>query len=146
MLVQLNLKPDVKQLRQFGFIALGAFAVIGAVVMWRGGLFGLDFGRGARPFAYVLWAIGVVSALFSLVYPMANRALFVALVVLTYPIGLFVSHVVLALLFFGILTPVAVWFRAIGRDPLSRKFEPERPSYWTDVPEVSDPKHYFRQF
>jgi polyferredoxin len=146
MLVQLNLKPDVKQLRQFGFIALAAFALIGAVVMWRGGLFGLDFGPSARPLAYGLWAIGGVSAFFSVVHPKANRALFVALVVMTYPIGLVVSHVALALLFFGILTPVAVWFRLMGRDPLLRKFEPERSSYWTDVSEVTDPKHYFRQF
>lgn len=146
MLVQLNLRPDVKQLRQFGLIALGAFAVIGGVILWRGGLFGLDLGSAARPMAYVLWALGVVSAGFSLVLPKANRPLFVVLALVAYPIGLVVSHVVLALLFFGILTPVALVFRLIGRDPLERRFEPERESYWVDVPEVSDTESYFRQF
>ena len=146
MLVQLNLNPDAKQLRQFGFIALGAFAVIGAVVIWRGGLFGLEFREAAVPVSYVLWGLGSISAFLSLVYPKGNRALFVALVVITYPIGFTVSHVVLALLFFGILTPVALVFRIIGRDPLSRKFEPDRESYWTDSPEITDTKAYFRQF
>ena len=146
MLVQLNLKPDPKQLRQFGFIALGAFAVIGAVVLWRGGLFGLSFGEAARPTAYVLWALGVISAVFSLALPEANRPLFVALVVVTFPIGFIVSHMVLALLFFGILTPVALFFRLTGRDPLARRFEPSRESYWSDLPEVTDTKDYFRQF
>ena len=146
MLVQLNLKPDSKQLRQFGFIALGAFAVIGAVVIWRGGLFGLNFGEATRPAAYVLWALGVISALFSVALPQANRTLFVALVLVTLPIGFVVSHVVLALLFFGILTPVALFFRLTGRDPLARKFEPSRESYWTDLREVTDTKDYFRQF
>ena len=149
MLVELNLNPDAKQLRQFGFIALGAFAVIGAVVLWRGGLFGLSFGEATQSVAYVLWGLGIMSALFSLLWPLANRALFVALVVLTFPIGLVVSHVVLALLFFGILTPVALLFRLIGRDALERKLDRERESYWTDLPEAPeniDAKDYFRQF
>ena len=146
MLVQLNLKPDTKQLRQFGFIALVAFFVIGVVVVWRGGLFGLHFGDAARPVAYALWGLGALSALFSLVVPKANYALFVALVTLTYPIGFVVSHVVLALLFFGILTPVALFFRLTGRDPLTRRFEPERESYWTDLSETIETKDYFRQF
>lgn len=146
MLVQLNLKPATKQLRQFGFVALVAFGVIGAVVIWRGGLFGLDFGEAAYRVAYVFWAVGIASAIFSLVLPNANRALFVALIVLTYPIGVVVSHLVLALLFFGILTPVALLFRVIGRDPLARIFEPDRKSYWSDVPEVTETKDYFRQF
>ena len=149
MLVQLNLKPDAKQLRQFGFIALGAFAVIGAVVLWRGGLFGLSFGEATQPVAYGLWGLGIISALFSLLWPLANRPLFVALIVVTFPIGVVVSHVVLALLFFGILTPVALLFRLIGRDPLEREFDRERESYWTDLPEapeVINTKDYFRQF
>jgi len=57
-----------------------------------------------------------------------------------------VSHVVLALLFFGILTPVALFFRLTGRDPLTRRFEPERESYWTDLSETIETKDYFRQF
>lgn len=149
MLVQLNLNPDAKQLRQFGFIALGAFAVIGAVVLWRGGLFGLSFGVATQSVAYGLWGLGIISALCSLLWPRANRPLFVALMVLTFPIGLVFSHVVLAVLFFGILTPVALFFRLIGRDPLERKFDRERESYWTDLPEVPEvnvTKDYFRQF
>ncbi len=146
MLVPLNLKPDTKQLRQFGFIALGAFAVIGAAALWRGGLFGLSFGEATQSVAYVLWGLGTISALFSLVWPQANRPLFVGLAVLTFPIGLVVSHVVLALLFFGIFTPVALVFRLIGRDPLERRFEPERDSYWIDLPELTETKDYFRQF
>ena len=149
MLVQLNLNPNAKQLRQFGFIALGAFSVIGAVVLWRGGLFGLSFGEATPSVAYGLWGLGIISALFSLLWPPANRPLFVTLIVLTFPIGLVVSHVVLAVLFFGILTPVALFFRLIGRDPLERKFDRERESYWTDlaeVPAANVTKDYFRQF
>ena len=44
MIVELNLRPDKRQLRQFGWIALTAFGVIGSVVLFRGGLLGLSFG------------------------------------------------------------------------------------------------------
>lgn len=146
MLVHLNLRPDPRQLRQFGLVALVAFGVIGGAILWRGGLFGLDFGAAARPVAYVLWGAGAGSALFSLVFPAANRPLYVTLAVFAFPIGFVVSHVVLAFLFFGILTPVALVFRLVGRDPLARRFEPERESYWVDLPEVTDAESYFRQF
>jgi len=146
MLVQLQLKPDEKQLRQFGFIALVAFAILGAVTLWRGGLFGLDFGDQVRNVAYVLWAVGAVSALFSIVIPKANAPLFLVLMLVTFPIGLVVSQVVMLVLFFGILTPVALVFRIAGRDPLDRKFEPDRESYWTDLGPTPEAKDYFRQF
>ena len=60
--------------------------------------------------------------------------------------GQVLSHVVLAVLFYGLLTPIALFFRLIGRDPLKRRWEPEQKSYWVDLPEAFDKKDYFRQF
>lgn len=146
MLVRLDLRPERKQLRQFGFVALAAFGLLGGVILWRGGLFGADFGARGPAVAYVLWGIGVLSAFFSTVAPEANRPLFVALQVVAFPIGWVLSHVVLAVVFFGILTPVGLVFRLIGRDPLAKRFDSNERSYWVDLPEVSDKKDYFRQF
>jgi hypothetical protein len=146
MMVELNLRPETRQLRQFGWIALAAFGVIGAVVLFRGGLLGISFGAAARPIAFALWTLGVLSGLLSLVWPEGNRPLFVALGVLTFPIGWVLSHVVLAVVFFGVLTPVGLLFRLFGRDPLERAFRPEMKSYWVDLPEVKDDGEYFRQF
>ena len=146
MLVKLDLHPDRKQLRQFGFIALAAFGLLGGVVLWKGGLFGTSFGDSGPAVAYALWGVGVLSAIFSAVWPKANRPLFVALSVLAFPIGWALSHVVLAVMFYGVLTPVALLFRVIGRDPLTRKFEPDKKTYWVDLPEITEKKDYFRQF
>ena len=146
MLVHLNLKPTTKQLRQFGWIALVAFGLLGSVIVWRGGLFGLDFGSTARGIAYGLWVAGFVSALFSAFRPQANRPLFLLLSIVAFPIGFAISHAVLAVIFYGILTPVGLLFRVIGRDPLARRWEPERESYWVDLESVVDNKDYFRQF
>jgi hypothetical protein len=51
MLVQLNLRPEPRQLRQFGWIALVGFGLLGSVLIWKGGLFGASFGSAARPVA-----------------------------------------------------------------------------------------------
>ena len=146
MIVQLTLDPSRRQLRQFGFIALGAFALLGGLILWKGSIFGVALGSAARPTAYVLWGLGLLSGAFSLLKPAANRPLFVLLGVVTFPIGWVLSHVVLAVLFYGLLTPIALFFRLIGRDPLTRRWEPEQKSYWVDLPEAFDKKDYFRQF
>lgn len=116
------------------------------MVQWRGGLFGLDFGDAARWVSYSLWALGAVSALLSLVSPAGNRFLFVALTVITYPIGYVVSFVLMAIYFYGVLTFVAMVFRLTGRDVLKRKFEPEASTYWAPHTSPASIKRYFQQF
>lgn len=146
MLAELNLKPTLKQLQQFGFIALVAFGILGGVVLWKGGLFGFDFGSPTTTVAHVLWTVGALSGGLSVIWPRGNRPLFVLLSLVAYPIGFVVSHLALAILFFAILTPVALFFRLLGRDPLHRAWEPQRESYWLDLPEAADKRDYFRQF
>ena len=131
MLVSLQLRPSRRQLRQFGWIAAVGFPVLA-----------FAWGRAEIP----LLVLAAISLLFSLVWPEGNRPLFVLMSLVSYPIGFVLSHVVLAILFFGILTPVGLLFRLVGRDPLARRFEPDRSSYWVDLPRVVDKKDYFRQF
>ena len=111
------------------------------------GLFGIDLGDSAQTTAYVLFAIGGLSAVFSLAMPAANRVLYLTLVVITTPIGLVLSFVIVGALFYGMFTPVGLFFRLIGRDPLKLKFDPAAETYWTRrrTGEV-DPKRYFRQY
>ncbi len=49
------------------------------------------------------------------------------------------SAVVVAAVFFGVVTPVALLSRALRDDPLQRAFEPTSPTYWREVdPAVDD--------
>jgi hypothetical protein len=59
-----------------------------------------------------------------------------------------VSPLMLGLIYFGVFTPVALFFRLRGRDVLNRKFEPSQPSYWLDrTPPGPDAERSFpRQF
>jgi hypothetical protein len=144
--IDLNLNPEPRTLRQFGFLACAAFALLGALALWRGGLFGLDFGAALRPVAFGLFGLGALSALLSLVAPRANRPLWVALTLVAYPIGLVVSYLLMGFLFFGILTPVNLVFRLIGRDALRRGFDRDATTYWIERSGEVPLERYFRQF
>src|SRR5262245_50897247 len=121
-LIALNLHPDERTLRAFGWIACAAFALL-ALSAWFGAALFRFAPETARPsVAGALLGMAVWSAGCSLLFPRANRVLFVAISVLGYPIGWVVSHVVLALLFFGVFTPAGLLLRALGRDPMRRAF------------------------
>jgi hypothetical protein len=145
-MLDINFHPTKKDLRGFGFAALVAFGLIGGLVYWKRGLFGFDFGGATETVSYVLWGLGLLSGFFSIALPAANRALYVALSVITYPIGFVVSHVVMAIIFFVIITPVGLLFRVLGRDPLHRKFDRSAESYWDPHVARKDKGSYFKQF
>ena len=145
-LLAVNLHPTRRDLRQFGVIALVIFGLLGAWILWRGTLFGIDLGTAGATIAYVLWGVGLVSGVLSAVAPAANRPLYVTLIVLTYPIGFVVSHVILAVIFYGMITPIGLVFRLAGRDALRRRFEPDVASYWVAHRGPESVGRYFRQF
>ena len=132
-LVTLNCAPEMRILRQFGFIAAAAGILLGAFV-WSGWAAGAAI------------ALGAFSGLASLVRPAANRPLFVALSVATYPIGVAVSFLVLTLLFVGVITPVGLLLRVFGTDPLSRRLDRSARSYWVDAAPERPKEDYFRQY
>jgi len=145
-LLDLNLRPDRKTLFQFGFVCLIAFGILGGLVWWRKAFLFFHLGDGARTVAFVMWGVGALSALFSLAAPGLNRFIYLGIVLITYPIGFVVSHVLMGVVFYLVITPVGLVFRLIGRDPLSRRFDRNAPTYWVKHEEPDDVERYFRQF
>jgi hypothetical protein len=93
-----------------------------------------------------LIALGLAFGLLGLAEPKAVRWLFVGCMVLAFPIGWVVSLLSLIVVYFGILTPVAVFFRWRGRDMLHRKAAPAQSSFWAPKEMPQDVRRYFRQF
>ena len=146
-MISLNLRPDRKMLRGFGWVALVIFGLLGALVTWKHEIVGIHLSPAAtRNVAYVLWALGGIWALFSLVRPELNRFLFVGMSLVAFPIGFVVSHVILMIIFYLIITPVGLVFRLIGRDALGRRFDHGATSYWIEHPPVDSTERYFRQY
>ena len=140
-----NLRPDERTLRQFGWITLVVMSSLAALIYWRKSFLFWDFLDQASTVAAILLGIGVASAVVSLIYPRANWPLFLLLTVVTFPIGFVVSHILLAIVYFGVVTPTGLVARLLGFDPLKRKLEPDRQSYWNERPEPPPASRYFRQ-
>lgn len=130
-----NWYPSEKQLRQFAVVCLPAFALIGyTVYRWSS----------STTAGYVLAAVGMACLLTGLIRPGAIRPVYFLLMLITVPIGWLVSHLVLWVIYYGIVTPTGLVFRLIGRDPLRLK-KPHVSSYWQQHTQRSDPKSYYRQ-
>ena len=145
-LVKLNLNPTAKELRQFGFIAFGAFGLLGALLFWHAVPLWRLLGTATPTVAYVLWSVGALSALLSLAAPKLNRPLFVGLSVVVYPVGVVMSYLIMGVFFFLILTTLGLIFRLAGRDPLRRRFDATADSYWIPHKAVEKTDRYFSQF
>jgi len=146
-LVEIDLHPDVNKLRQFGWTALAGFGLLAALAWFERGMFGGGLGAAREYVAYGLGGLGAMSALFSLVSPKFNRALFVSLSVVSFPIGFVISHVIMGLLFFGLFAPIAIVFRLIGRDALHRRAaRGAGASYWIKARPRRAKSDYFKQY
>lgn len=145
-MIPINLSPDERTLKQFGFIALGAFGLLALCAFYETWMFGFGLGSLRLPVAYALGGLAVVSALFSLAWPKANKPLFLGLTVISYPIGIVMSFVVLGVMFFGIFAPLGALLRITGSDPMQRALRKSESSYWSSTRANRSKESYFRQF
>lgn len=145
-MIEIDWRPDTRTLKQFGYIALFGFSFLAAIAWFEKLIFAFGLGE-ARPIvAGVFAALAVVSTFFSLVMPRANLPIYLGLTVLAYPIGFVLSYVIMGFLFFGMITPMGLFFRLTGRDPLNRGFDPAAKTYWCDPRPRRGKESYFRQF
>lgn len=126
--------PTDRLLRQFAALCLLLFAPA-AMLQYR------HERLATAAVAGVVAALGAVG----LVRPRSIRWFFVAWTVVAFPIGWLVLNACLGVVFFGLITPLALLFRAIGRDPMERRWMPEAESYLEPKP-ATPPDRYYRTF
>ena len=137
-LVEINWHPKRKQLRSFGKIALLITAIISLLLYVLKGV--------SIPWALIIFAVGLIIFLSSVISFRLTRGIYVVLMAVTFPIGLVVSFTLLAIFYFLLLAPFGFIFRLMGRDALCRKFDATAESYWLSKQEPESPEQYFRQF
>ncbi len=146
-MIEINLKPDAKTLRQFGWIALVGFGFIAAIAWFEVLIFsGGWLGDAKQTVVTAFGGLAALSALFSLVFPRANLPIYLGLTILSYPIGFVLSHVIMGTLWYLIISPIGFMMRVTGRDPLERKWDPQAETYWLDCSPPRPKESYFRQF
>jgi hypothetical protein len=121
------LKPTPRVLRQFALAAQQLFLHRRATA------------------AGVLGAIALIG-LVGLLKPSAVRWLFLGATVAAFPIGWVMTQVVLAVMFYMVLTPLALVFRWRKRDELQLRLKPEQTSFWITRQPERDVRRYLKQF
>jgi hypothetical protein len=125
--------PPRRQLRHFGWL----LALMIALATSR-----LDAGPAslaAQALAAVLFAVGTV-------WPGALRGPYRLLAAVTAPIGWVVSRLLLVGVYYGLLTPLALVLRLLGRDVLRCHLDPAAATYWQPRPAAPERRRYLRQF
>ena len=127
-----KLKQDDKALRSYGFVMAGALALIGAAMRFIG----------HHPVrATWTWAVAGAFLLLGLLVPRALKGLHRVWMGLAFVLGWFVSRILLGVIFYGIITPIAVGMKLAGRDVLRERIDRGAKTYWLPrQPGADDPK------
>jgi hypothetical protein len=137
-LLEVNWNPTPRQLRSFAGIWLPLFlAAVGAGIGYRSGVWAT---------AALLWIAALVIAFLGLMRPTLARPIYVVWMAAVYPIGWTISHALLAVLYFLVLTPIGLCMHACGYDPMRRRFDKSCPSYWEPHTPPDKMDSYFQQF
>ena len=139
-LLSIPWNPADRQLRQFGLLCLPMFPLLA----W---MFTRDAADAARQ-GWIMWSasLGGVMAAAALVRPVVLRPVFVGLCLLLFPVGMVVGEVILATVFYGVFTPMALLCRLVGRDPLKRRLDPTAATYWEPRQQPRNAARYFCQY
>jgi hypothetical protein len=105
--------------RSFGFVFTAFFLLLGTWPLRKGG-----------PVRWWALALGLVLAAIVLVRPVVLHPLNLAWAQVALLLSRVVNPVVMGLLFFVAVTPIALVLRLLGKDPLRLRFDPAASSYW----------------
>ena len=135
-MIAIQWNPSEKQLRQFAGVWFPAFC----------GLVGWSIGHKTGHWREVEigWVLAGLLSVGGLILPVLIRPIFVGLILLTFPIGWVVSHLLLGLIFYWVVTPIGLILRIRGHDPLQLK-KPSGNSVWKNSVGKTDATRYLRQ-
>jgi hypothetical protein len=113
---------DTKGLRQFGLILGGLLCVLfGFLLPW---LWNWD----ALP-NWVFIGLGIATIIWALLAPDSIKPLYYGWMRIALLIGNTINSIILAIVFFGVITPMGLFMRILGKDPLRRKIDEQAKSY-----------------
>jgi hypothetical protein len=136
-MIRLNRNPSRGELTVFAIAWLVFFGVLGGMSWWR---------TGSLAHAGALWAIAVVVPAAGLIWPGILRIVFLGMSYVTFPIGWGASHLLLALIYYVVLTPIGLFRRFTANDPMGRHFDRGAETYWAPCETEEGTERYFKQF
>ena len=139
-IVTIDWHPDARHLRRwaiFTAIALGAVGALFRFVDW--GAF-----AAARPIAPFLWGFGAYALVTAGTGTRAGLPAYWAWMAFAWAVGTALGTVALGAVFYGVVTPMGLLARMVGRDRLELRREPGTRSMWRPLPaHRHDPERQF---
>jgi hypothetical protein len=132
-----HLEPTEKQLRQYGLMMAGVLSCFVGIFLYKAWL--------TAAMALGVWVLFFL--LLGLLVPARLATVYRVWMKFGMVVGNFNFKLILGLLYFFMFTPFRVVTSFFRADPLTRKIEPEKASYWHRCePRSSDPKRYEQQY
>jgi hypothetical protein len=104
-----QLRTEPRDLRKFGLMVGGVFVAVG---LW--------FAFRHNPWHAWFWVPGALLIVAGLTAPLALRRIYVIWMGVAFFLGFIVSSVLLAIIFYGMVTPIGLVARLAGKDFLDR--------------------------
>ncbi|MBI3591344.1 MAG: hypothetical protein HY094_08230 [Candidatus Melainabacteria bacterium] len=114
-----NIKSSKKELREFEFTLSLAFAVLAGLLFWRG-----------KSCYYYFFVLSILLLSSGLLFPVLLKPIQKIWMTIALILGFVMTRVILFILFYLILSPVALISRLLGKQFLDSKVDKNRNSYW----------------
>ncbi|WP_166819872.1 SxtJ family membrane protein [Thalassoroseus pseudoceratinae] len=128
--------PTIVELRFFA----GGLLILGGIVWLTASI--------QRPETLSVVSAGTLTGLglLGLLRPDRIRMVYRGWMLLVTPIGWLVSHLVMAAIYFLVVTPIGLMRRVCGTDSLGRDCTSEAETFWEPIHQTDDPVRSFRQY
>ncbi len=129
--------PSEKDLRIFAGLQVVFFSFVAYVLSKKGVSISV---------VSLVVSVSVIVGVMGISRPMWIRPIYVVWMVAVFPIGWTVSHLMMAVVYYLVVTPIGLWRTRQAGDPLTRKFDADAATYWEERDANKPPESYFRQF
>lgn len=137
-ILEVNWKPSRRELSQFAGIWFPLACAMLCGILYKA--------TGSWQWPAALGSMAAILSVTAFFVPAFAQRLYVVWMVGVFPIGWTVSHVLMGLIYYLLVTPMGLIMRLFGRDSMGSTFDPARDSYWTRRQPPKDNKQYFRQY
>jgi polyferredoxin len=137
--IAIDWNPDRRALRRWGLTMAIVMGVVGALFRF------VDWGvfRAGHGLAPLLWGVGAAALLTAGTGSRLGRPLYVAWMGFAWLVGTVIGTLALAIVFYGVVTPLALVGRLAGRDRLDVRRD-ARATRWHPLPQAPhDPARQF---
>ena len=125
-----------KKVKEFGWVMAIFFGLLGGFLFWRG-----------KPSAVIFLGTAAAFGALTLFVRPVLKPLQKAWMTFAVLMGWLMSRVILGILFYLAITPIALILRLTKKDLLDMRLDPSAPSYWKHrTPDPASRTHCERQF